>query len=208
MNILDIYSQLKKYKNSIKKLIFLRKIILFKQYLEKLSENPLREQLKIPRNFKRSDKRNLNYYNTNLEKFSNFYYERSNPSYTNNDNKQIVLRSFVSEDQIDVLSYFDTPNIKKAIEFMPNNKVPSPSKSPIKLFKFWIDKLSIAFSLYFELIWNYKYTPKNWNLAHILPLYKNKGAKDGSLNYRPIALADHIRKVFKKNSIKNFEKRN
>lgn len=196
---LRIFNKYKALKQEMKFLIYERKKELFREYIIKVSNKPICEQLKICRNIKNSSKRDYNYNLEDLNKFSDFYYNRFN----HEENEPAILktpsiRTYVRDELVNDTPEFSSNTIESIITTMPNNKAPGPSKLPIELFKFWVKPVSFTLSLFFQLIWKNQYTPKNWNLSLIYPLYKKKGSKNDPINYRPIALTEHIRKVFEK----------
>ena len=128
-----------------------------------------------------------------------FYYERlTNINHNNHESvKTPTFRTYVKELNQNSPD-FSEENIEQMLLLMPNNKASGPSKLPIELFKFWINDVKYTLSIFFKLIWKFKHTPSNWNLTLIFPLYKNKGDKNLASNYRPIALTEHVRKLFEK----------
>jgi endonuclease/exonuclease/phosphatase (EEP) superfamily protein YafD len=50
----------------------------------------------------------------------------------------------------------------------------------------------------FHLAWKSGITPKSWNEARLVPIFKNKGSVTEASNYRPISMTSTIRKIFER----------
>lgn len=78
--------------------------------------------------------------------------------------------------------------IKKEIRSINVNKSIGPDEIHPKMLKELVDHISEPLWIIMEKSLNKGVLPDDWKTASVSPIYKNKGAKDLAVNYRPISL--------------------
>ncbi|KAG2190955.1 hypothetical protein INT47_005772, partial [Mucor saturninus] len=90
---------------------------------------------------------------------------------------------------------FDTDSVHAMILMLPNNKAPGHDHIKAEMLKPIIDLISPILHAFYSLCWQYAIIPKPWNLAQVIPIYKQKGDPNDPINYRPISLICVFRKI-------------
>ena len=92
---------------------------------------------------------------------------------------------------------FDAHTVETHLTNLNVNKAPGPDNFHAKILKNCAKGLSYPLSTLFSMSYSTGIIPKNWKLAHVVPVYK-KGSKNNVENYRPISLTSIIMKTFEK----------
>ncbi|KAG2205230.1 hypothetical protein INT47_009495 [Mucor saturninus] len=92
-------------------------------------------------------------------------------------------------------SFLDADLISMHFNDLPNRKAPGPDHLKAEMLKPVKDLLSPFLSLYFQVCYQWSYTPSLWRQATVYPIFK-KGDKSDPANYRPISLTSVLRKLF------------
>ncbi len=78
-----------------------------------------------------------------------------------------------------------------------SNKACGPDGIHGKILKHCAVSLAYPLSLMFKISYSTGCIPKDWKLAHVVPVHK-KGSKDNVENYRPISLNSLAMKTFER----------
>ena len=74
------------------------------------------------------------------------------------------------------------------LEKLPKGKAWGADDIPAELLWDGVDDLLEPLTVYLQLLHGWKLTPTIWHKALVVPIWKNKGAKDDIVNYCPISL--------------------
>ena len=85
--------------------------------------------------------------------------------------------------------------IKNEIAHLDQNKSFGPDTIHPKMLMSLSDYLSEPLALIMNTSLTEGLLPKDWKEAHIVPVYKNKGAQNLAVNYRPVSLTLVVCKV-------------
>ena len=126
--------------------------------------------------------------------------------------KANLFNTFFSE-QFSDASHYDIPidfhsdsnfdisfchrKIRKLLSKINSNKAQGPDGIHGKILKNCAVGLAYPLSLLFTLSYNTGYLPREWKVAHVVPVFK-KGCKDNVENYRPISLTSLVMKTFER----------
>ena len=122
--------------------------------------------------------------------FNNFFYDQFSESsnynisidYTNDENFEIS---------------FCHIKIRKLLSKINSNKACGPDAIHGRILKNCAVSLAYPLSLLFKLSYNTGSVPREWKLAHVVPIHK-KGSKENIENYRPISLTSLVMKTFER----------
>ncbi|KAG0953734.1 hypothetical protein G6F29_001547 [Rhizopus arrhizus] len=92
---------------------------------------------------------------------------------------------------------FDVDLIRDTINNLPVKKAPGIDHLRSEMLQPIQHLLAPALLVLFGLCWSWSYTPQNWRIAQVVPIYK-KGSPSDASNYRPISLTSVLRKVMEK----------
>ena len=95
-------------------------------------------------------------------------------------------------------NHFETENISNIIKNLKNNKAPGLDNIQNVIIKYLEPSLSKILQKIFNSCYEIGYFPKRWKEGKVIMLYKNKGQKNDSKNYRPITLLNQFGKIFEK----------
>ena len=87
--------------------------------------------------------------------------------------------------------------IRKILSNINSNKACGPDGIHGKILKHCAVSLAYPLSLMFKISYNTGYIPRDWKLAHVVPVYK-KGSKNNVENYRPISLTSLVMKTYER----------
>lgn len=87
--------------------------------------------------------------------------------------------------------------VRKMLLKINSSKACGPDKIHGKILRNCAVSLAYPLSLMFKVSYNTGCVPKEWKLAHIVPIHK-KGCKENIENYRPISLTSLIMKTFER----------
>ena len=85
---------------------------------------------------------------------------------------------------------------KQRAKKLKNNKSPSNDEIVNEYIKYSIDKMLPTYVTFFNKVLDTGNYPESWSLGFIVPIYKNKGDKEDSNNYRGITLLSCLGKLF------------
>jgi Reverse transcriptase (RNA-dependent DNA polymerase) len=86
--------------------------------------------------------------------------------------------------------------VEHAIKRLQSGKATGPDSVPPELILNGGPTMIAALHTLFTAIWDATTVPDEWLMAHIIPVYKRSGARDDTLNYRPIALTSIVAKLY------------
>ncbi|KAG2202299.1 hypothetical protein INT47_010747 [Mucor saturninus] len=95
----------------------------------------------------------------------------------------------------DIQLPFTIDSIDATISSLPNNKAPGHDHIKAEMLKPVIDLISPILHTFFSLCWQFAIIPSAWNIAQVIPIYKQKGDPNDPINYRPISLICVFRKI-------------
>ena len=118
-----------------------------------------------------------------------FYKQFSEPSHyeTNID--------FTNDSYFDI--DFSAARVKPLLDSLDINKAQGPDGINGSVLKNCSETLSYSLSILFNLVYNTDYTPQEWKVANVVPVYK-KDDKNKVTNYRPISLTSLVMKVLER----------
>ena len=87
--------------------------------------------------------------------------------------------------------------IRNLLSNINSNKACGPDLIHGKILKNCAVSLAFPLSLLFKLSYNTGVVPREWKLAHVVPVHK-KGSKENIENYRPISLTSLVMKTFER----------
>ena len=93
-------------------------------------------------------------------------------------------------------AFFDTSFVRSVIKSLKNNKAAGIDFIHNEFLKYSNDKLVAFYCDFFNVILCSSFVPEIWCEGIIMPLYKNKGAKNDPDNYRGITLLSCLGKLF------------
>lgn len=174
----------------------------YKEYLEKIDNAPVNAKLKMLRCLKNrkmqdasstplaSDITSMNIYATFFENsFSNKFEPPNNtcdPTHYDHLTNDFDRGLHLVQKQL----------ISAAIARLAWAKATGPDKLPNEIFSISPKHISELLQPLFQLTIKYGCTPSSWRHIHIVPIWKKKGSPKDISNYRPISLANSIRKIF------------
>ena len=178
-------------RKKLKILVFNRKKESWNEYIEMINKKPIHEKLKLIRNIQRNKVSKTSSTGPELNSFKEFFSNRFNSNEVieidNYENNEMMTNQEIKLSKEDIIS---------KMKRMKNSKAPGPSKISIGYIKFG-GPVALEFLFkFFNLCLKFNLTPKKWNQALLYPLYKGKGSRDECENFRPIALTEHVRKLF------------
>ena len=88
-------------------------------------------------------------------------------------------------------------NIRKLLSNINSNKACGPDGIHGKILKYCAVSLAYPLSLMFKISYNTGCIPRDWKLAHVVPVHK-KGSKNNVENYRPISLTSLVMKTYER----------
>ena len=103
-------------------------------------------------------------------------------------------------------SFTNSNEIMQLLNEIKSSSGPGISGIPAKILKFSLKKLHTVLAYLFNCCRLECDIRKEWKLAVVTPLYKNKGAPDDINNYRRISVLPPIAKLFEKLISKQFTK--
>ena len=122
--------------------------------------------------------------------FNNYFYEQfSEPS-----NYDIHI-DYANDHNFDLT--FSHREVRKLLSRINANKAGGPDGIHGKILKNCAVSLAYPLSLLFKITYNTGCIPREWKLAHVVPVHK-KGAKENIENYRPISLTSLVMKTFER----------
>ena len=133
------------------------------------------------------------YRNDPLDKanmFNNYFFEQFSESSSYN------IDIDWSNDQSFEISFCHR-KIRKLLSKINSNKAFGPDGIHGKILKQCAVSLAYPLSILFNLSYNTGCIPREWKLAHVVPVHK-KGAKENIENYRPISLTSLVMKTFER----------
>ena len=122
--------------------------------------------------------------------FNNFFYDQFSES--SNYNVDI---DYTNDDSFEVS--FCHRKIRKLLSNINSNKACGPDAIHGKILKNCAVSLAYPLSLLFKISYNTGGIPREWKLAHVVPVHK-KGSKENIENYRPISLTSLVMKTFER----------
>ena len=187
----EYHSEYQIIRRELNKLAFSRKKELWNDYIEKINKKPIHEKLKLIRNIQRKKVSKTSGTGPELNSFKEYFSNRINSNeiieIDNYENNEMMTNQEIKLSKEDIIS---------KMKRMKNSKAPGPSKISIGYIKFG-GPVALEFLFkFFNLCLKFNLTPKKWNQALLYPLYKGKGSRDECENFRPIALTEHVRKLF------------
>ena len=84
---------------------------------------------------------------------------------------------------------------QKRLEELDSNKSFGPDEMHPKLLKEIAEHIAEPLSLIMNKTLHEGTLPEDWKLAHVTPIYKNKGAQNMAVNYRPVSLTSVVCKL-------------
>ena len=108
------------------------------------------------------------------------------------------LISFADQGSVDTRISLDAPSpseILSAIKRLPTGRAPGADGIPGELLQAAADSVAPLLHQICQRIWEEERIPTQWKEGIILPLYKNKGDRRDTTNYRPITLLSVPSKV-------------
>ena len=85
--------------------------------------------------------------------------------------------------------------LSKKIKELDINKSFGPDELHPRLLKELVDEISEPLCRIMNKTLTEGELPKDWKLAHVTPIYKNKGAHNLAVNYRPVSLTSVVCKL-------------
>ena len=122
--------------------------------------------------------------------FNNFFYEQ----FSELSNYDIHI-DYTNDNDYDMT--FNHREIRKLLAKINSNKASGPDAIHGKILKNCAVGLAYPLSLLFKLSYNTGCVPKEWKIAHVVPVHK-KGSKENIENYRPISLTSLVMKTFER----------
>ena len=94
--------------------------------------------------------------------------------------------------------HFEPEKISNIIKNLKNNKAPGVDNIQNVILKYLEPSLTTILKKIFDSSYEIGYFPKRWKEGKVIMLYKNKGQKNDTKNYRPITLLNQFGKIFEK----------
>ena len=116
--------------------------------------------------------------------------------YTRDDGSLPNLSNTINTSMGEIM--FTEENVLKALKSVPSSVSVGPDQIPNLFLKKCCHELAKPLCIIFRKIFETGQIPKIWKLAHIVPIYKNKGDRSDCSNYRPISLTSTISKVMER----------
>ncbi|EIE83594.1 hypothetical protein RO3G_08299 [Rhizopus delemar RA 99-880] len=88
-------------------------------------------------------------------------------------------------------------DILSSIKQLPSKKAPGSDHIRQEMLLPIQDRLSHLLLFLFQLCWSWSYTPEDWRVAQVVPIYKKDDPTEPS-NYRPISLTSIFRKILER----------
>ena len=88
--------------------------------------------------------------------------------------------------------------IVESINRLKVNSAAGPDSLPSILFKKFPHEFAIPLQKIFQSSYNLGVLPSQWKVAHVVPIFKNKGKRSDPLNYRPVSLTCICCKLFER----------
>ncbi|XP_066914556.1 uncharacterized protein [Clytia hemisphaerica] len=85
--------------------------------------------------------------------------------------------------------------LSKKIKELDTNKSLGPDEIHPKMLKELVDEIAEPLSRIMNKTLTERELPEDWKLAHVTPIYKNKGAHNLAVNYRPVSLTSVVFKL-------------
>ncbi|CDS06596.1 hypothetical protein LRAMOSA09124 [Lichtheimia ramosa] len=98
-------------------------------------------------------------------------------------------------DNTDTPSPFTSDQVKAVIKKLHPRKAPGIDHITGAMLKPIVSQLAPVLASYFTLCWLWSWTPKDWRIAQVVPIFK-KGDPTVAANYRPISLTSIFREAF------------
>ena len=187
----------KPLRKELRRLISKARKELHQRYIEELENLPPDRQLKILRSINKNRTRTKTHQNEpiDLQKFKEFYYNRFDHTHTRPCDTPLSSELSMDPQEQPPITLKE---LEKELNRMPNSKAPGYSKIPIEFVKLWRKPLLPTVLRIFNTILRSYTAPSAWNLVLLYPIYKGKDDSQDPQNYRPIALTEHLRKLFEK----------
>lgn len=113
----------------------------------------------------------------------------------NLENEKIHIIYPPPDEGFDIGIPFNIESIADTISSLPNNKAPGHDHIKAEMLKPISDIISPILYTFFSLCWQFAIIPSAWNIAQVIPIYKQKGDPNDPINYRPISLICVFRKI-------------
>ena len=122
--------------------------------------------------------------------FNTYFYEQFSES-----SSYDIDIDYSSDDNYNI--EFCHRKIRKFLAKINSNKACGPDAIHGKILKNCAVSLAYPLSLLFRISYNTGCIPREWKLAHVVPIHK-KGPKENIENYRPISLTSLVMKTFER----------
>ncbi|CAH1239463.1 Hypp5830 [Branchiostoma lanceolatum] len=126
------------------------------------------------------------------ECFANIFAEKSTIPRDENDKDVPLVESKTASRLKNVV--FWPKQVQKVLTKLDISKATGPDSIPARVLKHAAPELSRPLAKLFQLLLNKHHMPKQWKVAHVIPVHK-KNSKHDPNNYRPISLLCIISKV-------------
>ena len=122
--------------------------------------------------------------------FSNLLDMPHESKYRNIKSEKIASNNFFLNQDITV------DHVKKGINNLKSGKSPGLDNVLNEFLKNAPEKMIVIITKFFNIIFKTAVIPEDWNIACIVPIYKNKGSRKDTNNYRGISLLSCLGKLF------------
>ena len=119
--------------------------------------------------------------------------EESEPTYLEERQEEF---GNINLDNSSLNSPFTIEELRKGIKALKNGKASGHDKIVNEMLKASNDMMLLAYVKLFNIILDTGHIPDNWTIGIIKPIFKNKGSKNDTDNYRGITLLSCLGKLF------------
>ena len=109
------------------------------------------------------------------------------------DNLPNIARTVTTETMHDIS--INAEDIRKKIEALDSSKSAGPDDLHARVLKETAAEIATPLEYIFNRSLDSGEIPRDWKMAHVVPIYKNKGIKNDPSNYRPISLTSITCKI-------------